>query len=387
MSNKNVIISLFFSWKNYFSQSISGRFYVKSVLNIFAFFILYHATVWFLMTSKLLDPAPYRVGDLARLGYQIPSVHPRILKDTLPKKCIDFSEWRGEPIDILTFGDSFSNGGGVGENPYYQDFMVSHYNCRVMNIRPSMFGENYLDAIVALYQSGLLEEIHPKAVLIESIERHALNRLSNPIRWDLHITRNELYTHLKKVKGRASRKLPHSEGLKAFITTANYHFPLYNFYYQFSPNAFGYSQVYKLPLTKPFFSVAAGSTLLVHTSDIISLKKVTPERVSLMNDNFNYLADLLALQQMQLIFMPAVDKYDLYQEYLTDKSYGKNPFFDLLRPMNKRYVFIDTKAILTPYIDKGVKDMYYGDDTHWSNLASEAVVQAQPLQSICRELN
>ncbi len=359
--------------KIYFTKPISLHTYLTMTLGIFIVFILYHAIIWFSLTSKLLNvPAPYKVGDLARIGYQLPSIHLRIRKETLPKKHLEFPQWKGEKIDIITIGDSFSNGGASGENPYYQDFIASDCNLTVMNINPSLFGENYLEATVALLSSGLLEEINPKVVLIESVGRYTLGRFAKPIQWNQKFSRNELFADLKN--GKWGDGKPHQENI-SFISTANYKLPLYNLYYQFSPNALGYSNTYKLPLSKPLFSVKAASTLLVFQHDITSLGGITPNSVTLMNNNFNHLGDLLAAKNIQLITMIAVDKYDLYHDWISHNPYGKNTLFDQLRPMQKHYTFIDTKAILSPYVAKETKDIYYADDTHWSNKASDLVAR------------
>lgn len=366
---------MFSKLKSYFSRQLSLHRYLSILVTALTIFVLYHATVWFSFTSKLLDvPAPYHIGDLARIGYQLPSAHLRVREDTLPNKHIEFRQWKGEKIDILTIGDSFSNSGGGGRNGYYQDFIATHHNVSVMNINPSLFGENYLQAVAALLKSGLLEEINPKAVLIESVGRYTMGRFAKPIQWDQNLTRNELYNDLKN--GKWGDGKPSKEDI-SFISTANYKLPLYNLYYQFSPNAFDYSNAYKLPLTRPMFNVKAASTLLTFEHDITSLGTITPDSVALMNDNFNHLSDLLAAKNISLIYMIAVDKYDLYHDYIAHNSYGKNPLFDLLRPMGKRYAFIDTKAILQKELVKGVKDIYFADDTHWSNIASNAIVKNQ----------
>jgi len=369
---------MFSHLKLYFSRPLSLRRYLSILVGALSIFVLYHAAVWFSLTSKLLDvPAPYQVGDLARIGYQLSSVHLRTNQDTLAHKHIEFSQWKGQSVDIVTIGDSFSNGGAGGENRYYQDHIASKYKCTVLNINPSLFGENYLEAVTALLISGLLEEINPKAVLIESVGRYTMGRFAKPIRWDQNVTRDALYNDLKN--GKWGDGKPKKEDI-SFISTANYKLPLYNLYYQFSPNAFDYSNAYRLPLTQPMFNVKAASTLLAFEHDITSLGVITPESVALMNDNFNRLADLLAAKNIKLVYMIAVDKYDLYHDYIARNTFGKNPLFDLLRPMEKRYGFIDTKMILQKEVQKGVKDIYYADDTHWSNIASKVVFDNTPAQ-------
>lgn len=363
------------------TQKIANRRYIRIFGIVIAIFVAYHALMWFVFTSKLLDiPLPNQIGDLSRIAYQIQSLHPRKNASTLPRKHIEFSDWKGEKIDIVTIGDSFSNGGAGGLNPYYQDFIASHYNCTVLNINPTLFGENSIEAVNALYRSGLLDEIKPKAILIESVGRYITSRYAKPIVWDQNLSRNTIYADLKKGTwgdGKPQKEKP------LFISTANYKLPLYNFYYLMSPNAFDYSNAYKLSLKKPLFNVNAASTLLVYEHDITSLGTITPENISIINNNFNHLADLLSNKKIHLYFMAAVDKYDLYHDYLeSGSSYGKNPLFDLLRPMEKHYTFIDTKAILSDALQKGQKDIYYADDTHWSYLASDIVIRNVPFKKI-----
>lgn len=352
---------------------LSFRRYIAFFAIFVGAFIFYHAVIWTFFTSKLLDiEPPHHIGDLSRIGYQVSSIHPRVTAVTLPKKHIEFSAWKGEPIDIITIGDSFSNGGAGGTNSYYQDYIATRYGYRVMNINPSLFGENSIEAISALQQSGLIDEIKPKAILIESVGRYVISRFAKPMNWEQNITREAIYKDLNA--GQWGDGKPHKEK-QYFITTANYKLPLYNFYYLFSPNALNYSDVYKLPLSKPFFNVKHSSTLLAYQDDIGSIAGVTPDKVATVNDNFNHLSDLLKEKNIHLFFMISVDKYDLYHDYILNNPYDANPLFDLLRPSKKRYTFIDTKAILSAEIQKGQKDIFFADDTHWSNLASESVVR------------
>jgi hypothetical protein len=73
--------------------------------------------------------------------------------------------------------------------------------------------------------------------------------------------------------------------------------------------------------------------------------------------------------------MPVVDKYDLYSDDIVRNPYPKNPFFDELRKLPKRYTLIDTKAILEPMVKAGVKDVFYPDDSHWTCKASKKVFE------------
>jgi hypothetical protein len=100
-----------------------------------------------------------------------------------------------------------------------------------------------------------------------------------------------------------------------------------------------------------------------------------------LNDNLNRLADRLAPKGIQLVFMPVVDKYDLYYEHILDNLYPRNQFFNLLRPLPKRYRFIDTKAILADGVRMGDKDIFYVDDTHWTWKASSKIFGTERFSS------
>lgn len=73
--------------------------------------------------------------------------------------------------------------------------------------------------------------------------------------------------------------------------------------------------------------------------------------------------------------MPSPDKYDLYYDYITDKhNFTKPVFFDNFEKLNKEYIYINSKEILTKELDRK-KDIYYFDDTHWSPIAAQLMAQ------------
>jgi hypothetical protein len=87
----------------------------------------------------------------------------------------------------------------------------------------------------------------------------------------------------------------------------------------------------------------------------------------------------------KLVFLVCPDKFDMYQNYLvTDSKYfnQKERTLDYVSSNIKIKEFVDAKQLLLPYIDKGVKDIYYYNDTHWSPKASEIVAE-----SLCKYLN
>jgi hypothetical protein len=76
-----------------------------------------------------------------------------------------------------------------------------------------------------------------------------------------------------------------------------------------------------------------------------------------------------------------VDKYTLYCKWLRRKKYPESPFFEMLRPLPKRYRFIDTKQILRAELERGEKDVFYADDTHASWKASQRIFTLERFDS------
>ena len=76
-----------------------------------------------------------------------------------------------ESFDILTIGDSFSNGGG---RVFYQDYLTEKYGLNIVNV---MFRMHCLEELYILMQSGMLDEIQPSVVILESVGRKVQSRL------------------------------------------------------------------------------------------------------------------------------------------------------------------------------------------------------------------
>lgn len=353
-------------WKLYLSGSLTFRTYLSIMLGIILFFLLYHTIVWFVFTSKILSPSPYYVGDLGRMSYQMGSLQPRIETIDLPKKHLDCDTWHNQPIDIITIGDSFSNGMGSGKNPYYQDYLENDLNLRVLNIQNLNETLTYLQSIEILYQSGWLKRMHPKAIIIETVASGAFRRVvaHNPSPLLRHP--EERLFH----KG-WSRSFP----IPLLINTANYTMPFYSLIYPFNNHIGG--KVYRFDLNESLFTAPHDKTLLAYHEDIDHISDFSDWHMDQINTSLNQLARKLKTLGIILYYMPAVDKYDLYYDYIKDKkNYPKNPLFDKLRVTSKEYVFIDTKQLFSAELASHTKDLYYADDTHWSYKASLAIAKS-----------
>lgn len=334
--------------------------YVYTILSLLLLFVLFHGIVWVSITGKVFIN-PRENGDQGRLSYQAGMLFPRKNIVDLPVKHIHFKDY--EEIDVLTIGDSFSNGFPRGRNRFYQDYIASNNNMKVMNITP--FSEGYIETIVLLYNSGALDKLKPKIILLQSVERSAIERLSKEIDWE--ITQN-----IDKITSYLSKDYYDVIPDPFFINKLNYNALMYTILYNFDDNAY-FAKTYITDLSKDFFTGSHPRKLLFYYEDLKNKKSANQDSIALLNSNLNKLQDLLNKKKIKLYFMPAADKSNIYEKYIVNNQYESSNFFELLREMQKDYTFIDTKKVLKDLVDKGIKDVYYVDDTHWSYKGSEAI--------------
>jgi len=356
------------------SKEISSKRYIIIFLILATILFLYHVVTFKLYTSKVLDVSPpMYVGDLARMSYQIDSIDLKQAQNTLPKKHIEGAQYKNQNIDLLTIGYSFSNGGGSGKNRYYQDYIASNYNMNVLNISPlNSAGRNVVNTLLALDQSGVLDKIKPKAILLTTGARVLVERYVQKVQWKQNISSETIYNEMRTMKPHDLSKYQATN--VSIINTSNYKLPYYNLLYKYKPCI--KDVACKLKLNKPYFSVKDNNTLLFYYHDIKNLKYINKIDISIANDNINKLASILEKKSIKLYFMLITEKYDLYYSHLKNNPFIKNKTFDFMEPLTKQYTYINTKKILTPLIEEGIKDIYYADDTHWSYKASEAITQS-----------
>jgi hypothetical protein len=347
--------------------------FARYIVGYICLFLLANGIVWKCGTEVLLTKK-YGGGDLARMGYLRCMKEHQKKSDDLPVRHLEMKDFIGQPVDVLTIGDSFSNGGGEGRNSFYQDYLASINNFTVLNVYPYLsddliMGFAPITTLSILYNSGYLDLIRPKYVLIQSVERYCISRFAPPFSFTQSAGREDIAKYYAN-HGFDPNYLPKV----SFINEGNFKFLYYNFLYLFSDNAFR-RLVYKERLTQPLFSVSDRRTLIFHVDDLNNMPLATPEAVGKLNDNLNRLSDILARKGIRLIFLPVVDKYNLYSDFIIDNPYPRSMFFEELRPLPHRYQLIDSKAILHEQLIKGEKDIFRADDSHWSWKASKTVFE------------
>lgn len=337
--------------------------------------LIFHAFTYYIFTSKVyLDPNYKFIGDLGRTSYMSDMLFERNVNETnLDKHHIKFTDFNGQKVDLLTIGDSFSNGMGFGLNRYYQDYIATLYNIDILNICQLDMTNNAIETISLLANSNYLEHIGVKYVLIEAVQRSVLENLS---RDDMDFSKklNVDFTHLiQNTKDIYTLKALHENKI-TIINNLNLNALKYNLRYLI--NGYGnISSFYREKLSKDLFTTKANKEIIFYHDDIKKLSYETEDNIKMLNNNLNKLAQKLAEKNIKLIFMPVVDKYSLYREYIVSHTYPESKFFEYLRTLDKEYMVIDTKKILLKELDNEVKDVFYSDDTHWSYKASEVIAK------------
>ncbi len=333
-------------------------------------FLFFSFTMWKLYVDKVNPSGEDGVGDLASMSYYIGLSLPRKKIRDLEKKHISFSDFNHSKVDMLVVGDSFSNGGGNGRNTYYQDYIATYNNLKVLNILQLPKTDNFIETIVLLANSGYLKKLDVKHVFLQSVQRESLERFTKDMNFDLNST-EDLHKVVTSVYDIYNPKVQDKQKIRV-INNLNFNAFLYNIKFKLH----GYGQIedyYIEKINQNLFSSKISDELMFYKDDIEKLQHENDENIMKMNDNFNKLADLLLKQNIQLSVMINVDKYNLYSKYIISHEYQKSIFFEKLRELPQKYQFIDTKKILSKELENGVKDIYYPDDTHWSYKAMEVV--------------
>jgi len=352
----------------------------KKFVNIFIFifitFIAYHLLIWFFITSKIFNlPKNYIVGDLGRMSYQVNCLVLRKTHVDLNVSHYYKQNFKNQKIDIVTLGDSFFNGGGGGRNPYLQDYLVKYTHKKILNIINNNPQQSPIALIENLIDIGWFDKYKPKYLILESVQRamDTFNKEKKIPLTDLDTINNSilspgqsLFTYVPKIK---------------IINTANYKSLYYTIAYNFSNNA--KKDVYKFHLKRKMFK-KGNKVILIHKDDLHKIDFFTAKKLLKINKKLNDISIKLQKKGISLIVLIATNKYNLYSDYIEEQNnFPKDLFFKKFEQLPKKYIYINTKEILYPYLTKE-KDIFYLDDTHWSYKANSIISKYIEKQGILK---
>lgn len=318
-------------------------------------------------------------GDLSRLGkVPFPIDYQKNFIETysLPKQWYNYTELKNKSqlaIDVFTIGDSFSAQGSFG----YQNVLANKYHLSVLNFDYWSYQLDDYDPMSFLkyaLSSNIIDSLDVKFVLLECVERDFIKYLGRDGLKYKHLTKKAIIHHpMRDVDSYNFKDRLHDSKLFLFNSIL----------YEFSPKPFT-TDVCRLKLKQPLFTEHSDE-LIFYNRDVSTIDRNNAKTMTKLNNELNVISHLLMSKGVQLIVVPAVDKYDLYSSYIVDNPYKPNRFFDLFEGLEKDYLYLNTKSVLSQHLVANELDIYFADDTHWSPKGAEII--AKHIDSLIKNIN
>jgi len=276
----------------------------------------------------------------------------------------DFQPDRSYPI--MMWGDSFM--------APIASAIHSQTGARILSFNAAGSGQSPTAQIRRLADEGVFRKHQTRIVVIELVEFKILEILSP----DRTAWPDATFTEYRRQQTMGDPRNNVEEKSVTFANNGNFKILTYNFCYLFSPNAFGMSATYRVPMTRKLFSCSYGNELLFYNLDI--LNGLNPSNQRLLEplvQNCLALAERLRKENVALYLLPCPDKSDLYHPYVQNPFYAENRLLDILSERFDKTVvkFIPTKKFLRDALTNGQVDLYYADDIHWSPITPPLVIE------------
>lgn len=279
------------------------------------------------------------------------------MKDTLFLKVNHTDELRNIHVNVLTVGDSFSQQGNMG----YQNYMPGE-GLAVANCRRSLY-ENPILYACNILDWGVVDSTNIDVLVLEVVER------------DFALRINDFKESKVEVPEPESAPAGEKRNANEWSLLRARDFILYRFADR--------SPVNVVNLNRDFFSSREPNKLYFYDGDIKNGLTIDEAVIPKVKEVFGLLTRKVHERGIQLMLMVAVDKYDLFQDYIMDNPYPPKRVNEDIRE-----IFGDIpevmlcKYCLQPLLEKGEKDVFLFDNTHWSYKGSEAVGK-----ELCRRVN
>lgn len=270
------------------------------------------------------------------------------MSDTLYTTFHDEDEVRKGKADVLTVGDSFSQFGNTG----YQNYMQAKGVDVVNYARHFMF--NPIQKATDLLRFGYVDSTNVKVLVIEVAERLVVEHFRK-LKFD-----NELLIH------DLPKTTINDNGKWSLTRTRDY------IYYRL--NIGGINPVRSCRLKRDLFSSDEPQKLYFYIDEIKLEMAITEQDGQMIKNKFDILMGIANEKGVELLFVMPPDKYDLYQDDIMDNPYPpKTINEDMMRFLGEYKSILLLKPTLKPLIERGVKDVYLFNDTHWSYKAQQVV--------------
>ena len=323
------------------------KFLIKLSYTVLPVFLLLFGLTAY-VTLNVLPKATGDLGYLALIPLGCNEDDADEMKELLYMNVNQSDSLRDVHADVLTVGDSFSRMGRLGYQNYLAAQGVSVVNCtRELYENPMQYAYNILDR-------GLVDSANISVLVVQVGER------------DLVIRSEEFDVNKVDIRELGS-KSPSNGGGSAndWSLLRARDFLMYRL---------DKSPVYKVTLDKDYFNSKEPRSLYFYCADITNGVNIGDASRQKIQEVYQILTRKANERGIALLLMIPVDKYDMYQDHIVDNPYPRKTYIE-----EAREIFGDTpnvllcKDLLTPLIEKGEKDVFLFDDSHWSIKAAEIV--------------
>ena len=318
--------------------------------------------------------SPHMNGDLGRLGMMTFDDGYDTLLDAAAMDSLYVTEIESlDQIDtdsaVLTVGDSFSQQGIYG----YQNYLASLFpGCKVYNLNPEVVShdQTYQYILDLIIDNGTL----PKYVVMESVERHLIERLAN-FRFSPSgaSQRQAAYLDaLKNVTPEAPSTLP--GGIRAAKDMIRDFRDRILQTQEYAKKALDINNPVKhLSLKEDLFSCKGREHDLYFYRDDLNVP--SGEKTQLARRKLDSLLHLVGSSDIRFVFLVASNKYHLYRQFSESDPFGASGNLEHFTTYGGNPYFINSQELLGKHVARGEKDIYRCNDTHWNTKAAKYVAE------------
>jgi hypothetical protein len=330
--------------------------------------------IWAIMVATVLYislyVSPRMSGDIGRLacipfGFKYDQMlEQNALKDTFFKTINRPEELKGMRTSVLTIGDSFSQMGRIG----YQNYM-GHQGLDVVNMHLEPHNNPFQEAYNIL-DRGLIDSTSVKVLIVENVERDfELNvqafRISDVVSGVIYEGESTPPTNSETIATMKEATTDPGSSTKWSVERAR-NLILFKTGYK--------SPVFTATLSRDLFTCDEPRSLYFYHDDINQGLSLNPALEQKVCEMWQMLCQKASERGIYLVMMIAVDKYDAYQSQIVNNPFPPKTFCeDIERMIGKNPQLLMSKQYLLPLIEKGEKDVFMFNDSHWSYKASALI--------------
>lgn len=273
---------------------------------------------------------------------------------------------RLDTCGVVVVGDSFSHGGGVGKTGDYVNYLAHESGRKVVVYTPPKDPtlDSPMQVAYDLLNLGVIDSTNCRNLVVQEVERYLVDR---------HCRFVTTHTSLPRPEAEDAGEAAEEEKRQDYsplLRVKDYIF------YRF----LGANPIYTAALNQPLFGGEEPSKLYFYNDDVNLGINVTDGQQRLIVSCFEDVIEAARRQGVNLVILIAADKYDMYQDFIT----GENPYpaktlnEDIAQwmPVEGKQCLLFSKDVLHPLVERGVKDVYLYNDTHWSPASSHLISQA-----------